>query len=94
MSAVAHPQFALRPFLLEDTPLLAEIFRASVEELTADDYDEGQQEAWAAVEGAETESDDRLASVLRRFEGDERRVLWLIGDMPTATLPRGLVSDV
>ena len=41
MSAVAHPQFALRPFLIEDTPLLAEIFRASIEELAADDYSEG-----------------------------------------------------
>ena len=37
------PTFALRPFLIEDTPLLAEIFRASIEELTADDYSEGQQ---------------------------------------------------
>jgi hypothetical protein len=35
--ATAHPQFALRPFLIEDTPLLAEIFRAGIEELTADD---------------------------------------------------------
>ena len=35
--ATAYPQFALRPFLIEDTPLLAEIFRASIEELAADD---------------------------------------------------------
>ena len=35
MMARAHPQFALRPFLIEDTPLLAEIFRASIEELAA-----------------------------------------------------------
>ncbi len=41
MMARAHPQFALRPFLVEDTPLLAEIFRASIEELAADDYSEG-----------------------------------------------------
>ena len=34
------PAFALRPFLIEDTPLLAEIFRASIAELTADDYSE------------------------------------------------------
>ena len=47
MMARAHPEFALRPFLLEDTPLLAEIFRASIEELTAEDYSEAQQEAWA-----------------------------------------------
>ena len=33
----------------QDAPLLAEIFRASVEELTEDDYTPAQQEAWAAA---------------------------------------------
>jgi putative acetyltransferase len=47
MTARAHPQFALRPFLPQDTPMLAEIFRASVEGLTEDDYNPAQQEAWA-----------------------------------------------
>jgi putative acetyltransferase len=64
MSAVAHPQFALRPFLLEDTPLLAEIFRASIEELTADDYSEGQQKAWASVADDEEEFARRLEGQL------------------------------
>src|ERR1044072_3310981 len=64
MSAVAHPQFALRPFLVEDTPLLAEIFRASIEELTADDYTEGQQEAWASAAADEEEFARRLAGQL------------------------------
>src|ERR1041384_2226644 len=64
MSAVAHPQFALRPFLVEDTPLLAEIFRASIEELTADDYTEGQQEAWASAADDEEEFARRLAGQL------------------------------
>ena len=49
MMARAHPTFALRPFLVEDTPLLAEIFRASIEELTAEDYSEGQRQAWASA---------------------------------------------
>ena len=49
MMARAHPTFALRPFLIEDTPLLAEIFRASIAELTADDYSEAQQEAWVSA---------------------------------------------
>jgi len=62
MSATAHPQFALRPFLLEDTPLLAEIFRASVEELTADDYNESQQKAWVS-------SADDEEVFARRLEG-------------------------
>lgn len=45
----AHPQakLAMRPMLAEDVPLLAEIFRAAIEELTGDDYTEAQQEAWA-----------------------------------------------
>ena len=49
MMAVAKPQFALRPFLPQDAPMLADIFRASVEELTQDDYTPAQQEAWASL---------------------------------------------
>ena len=64
MSAVAHPEFALRPFLLEDTPLLAEIFRASIEELTANDYNESQQEAWASAADDEEEFARRLEGQL------------------------------
>jgi putative acetyltransferase len=44
----AHPQtLAMRPMLPEDVPLLAEIFRAAIEELAGDDYSETQREAWA-----------------------------------------------
>jgi len=43
------PQLAMRPMLPTDVPLLAEIFRAAIEELTADDYSEAQQEAWASA---------------------------------------------
>jgi putative acetyltransferase len=49
MTATAHPRLALRPFLSADAPLLREIFRDSIEELTADDYTEAQQEAWVAA---------------------------------------------
>jgi putative acetyltransferase len=49
MTATAHPRLALRPFLPADAPLLREIFRDSIEELTADDYTEAQQEAWVAA---------------------------------------------
>ncbi len=45
MMAMAHPKLALRPFLPDDLPVLAEIFRASIQELTADDYSEAQQQA-------------------------------------------------
>ena len=40
--------FALRPYLPQDAPHLAEIFRASIADLTGDDYTPAQQEAWAA----------------------------------------------
>jgi putative acetyltransferase len=49
MMAQAHPKLALRPYLPEDAPLLAEIFRAAIAELTGDDYSEAQQEAWASA---------------------------------------------
>ena len=54
----ALPKPGLRPFLAEDTPMLAAIFVASIQELTGDDYSEAQQEAWAAA--AEDEEAIRL----------------------------------
>jgi putative acetyltransferase len=62
MSAQAHPRLALRPFLAEDTPFLAEIFRESITELTSDDYSEAQQEAWVA-------SADDLAAFAKKLGG-------------------------
>jgi putative acetyltransferase len=60
----ALPKPALRPFLAEDTPLLAAIFTASIEQLTGDDYSSAQQEAWAAIADEEEEFGNRLASEL------------------------------
>jgi putative acetyltransferase len=60
----ALPKPALRPFLAEDTPVLAAIFAASVEELTGDDYSEAQQQAWASAADDEEEFGKRLASEL------------------------------
>jgi putative acetyltransferase len=54
----------LRPFLLSDTPLLAEIFRASIAELTSDDYTEAQQAAWMASAGDEAAFGKRLTGEL------------------------------
>jgi putative acetyltransferase len=62
--ATAHPKLALRPFLPADAAMLAEIFRASVAELTGDDYSEAQQEAWASVADDEDEFGQRLADRL------------------------------
>ena len=49
MMARPEPTLAMRPMLPADVPLLAEIFRAAIEELTGDDYNEAQQEAWAGA---------------------------------------------
>jgi putative acetyltransferase len=62
--AQALPKPALRPFLAEDAPVLAAIFAASIEELTGDDYNEAQQEAWASVADEEDQFGKRLASEL------------------------------
>jgi putative acetyltransferase len=58
------PKAGLRPFLKEDTPVLASIFAAAVEQLTGDDYNEAQQEAWASVVDDEDEFGRRVASQL------------------------------
>ena len=64
MMARAHPKLAMRPFLPADTPLLAEIFRASIEELTGDDYSEAQREAWISAADDEQAFGARLAKAL------------------------------
>ena len=60
----ALPRPALRPFLPADTPVLAVIFVAAIEELTGEDYSEAQQEAWAGVADDEEQFGKRLASEL------------------------------
>ena len=40
---------SLRPMLPSDGPMLAEIFRSSIEELTGEDYSPAQQEVWMAA---------------------------------------------
>jgi putative acetyltransferase len=63
---IAHPQtkLAMRPMLPADVPLLAEIFRASIEELAGEDYSEAQQEAWASAADDEDAFGTRLAGEL------------------------------
>jgi putative acetyltransferase len=79
MMAVAKPKIAMRPFLPADAPLVAEIFRASVDELAADDYTASQREAWAAI------ADDEAA-----FAAQLAKQLTLIGTM--AGTPVGFAS--
>jgi putative acetyltransferase len=64
MMALAHPTLGLRPFLPADTPLLIEIFRSSIEDLTGDDYSQAQQQAWASAADDEDAFAARLAQRL------------------------------
>jgi putative acetyltransferase len=64
MTLRTQPKLGLRPMLPADVPDLAEIFRASIEELTAEDYTEAQQEAWASAAHDEDEFGGRLAGEL------------------------------
>jgi putative acetyltransferase len=64
MNARALPQLGLRPMLPTDGPLLAEIFRAAIGELAAEDYSEPQREAWASTADDEEEFGRKLAGAL------------------------------
>jgi putative acetyltransferase len=64
MNARPQLKLAMRPMLPADVPVLAEIFRASIEELSADDYNETQQQAWAAAADDEEEFGARLSGEL------------------------------
>lgn len=62
--ARAAPPPSLRPFLPADAPLLAQLFRDSVETLAADDYDEDQLAAWASLADDEEAFAQKLAGGL------------------------------
>jgi len=64
MNAHALPKLGMRPLLPADVPLLAEIFRASIEESTTEDYSEAQQEAWASAADDEEAFGAKLAKEL------------------------------
>ena len=59
MTSPRAPVASLRPYLPTDAPLCAAIFRAAIEDLTRDDYDDDQREAWAS------RSDDGAAFAAR-----------------------------
>src|ERR1700746_3667938 len=82
MMAQAIPEPALRPFLPADTPMLAAIFVAAVQELTGDDYSETQQEAWA-------EAADDEESFGRKLAGE----LTLIAKLQNAPVGFGSLKD-
>jgi putative acetyltransferase len=70
MSAVA-----LRPYLPADAKRCAEIFRASIEELAAEDYDADQREAWASRADDEQAFGARLAGALTLLAVIDRHVV-------------------
>jgi putative acetyltransferase len=64
MTARATQNLGLRPLLPADIPLLAEIFRASVEELANEDYSDAQIEAWTQASDDEAAFGKRLSGQL------------------------------
>jgi len=64
MTSRPLPKLAMRPMLPTDPPLLAEIFRAAIEELSADDYSETRQEAWVSAADNMEEFAAKLAGAL------------------------------
>lgn len=58
------PAAALRPALPGDVPMLAAIAEAAILELTGEDYDSDQQEAWAAAASDEEALATRLTEQL------------------------------
>jgi putative acetyltransferase len=60
----ALPKVGLRPFLPQDTPVLAAIFVASIDELAEEDYSDAQREAWAGAAEDEDKFGKRLAGQL------------------------------
>ena len=82
MTASANPQLALRPFLPADAPIIAEIFRASITELTADDYSEAQQAAWSSA------ADDEQA-----FAGKLGKQLTLVATMQGSPVGFASLAD-
>jgi putative acetyltransferase len=55
---------ALRPYLAADAPILAAIYAAAIDELTAEDYTDEQRYAWIALAEDEQTFGQRLAASL------------------------------
>lgn len=56
--------FPLQPFLPGDTMALVDLFAQSIEELTADDYNEEQRLAWASAAADVEEFAERLEAMV------------------------------
>ena len=69
------PPVALRPYLPGDAPARAEIFRDAIEQLTGEDYDPSQQEAWASIADDADAFAGRLAKTLTLVATEEGEVV-------------------
>ena len=58
------PAYPLRPFLIPDTAGLQDLFAQSIEELTADDYNEDQRLAWVSTAADAEAFAERLAGMV------------------------------
>ncbi|MGL4810325.1 MAG: GNAT family N-acetyltransferase [Beijerinckiaceae bacterium] len=81
-------QPALRPYLPSDLPVLIEIFRDSIAELTGDDYSSAQQDAWIAVADDAAAFGKRLAAQLTLVLTLEGRIVAF------ASLKDGTIIDM
>ena len=61
-ASAAFPKPSLRPYLPADLPLLAEIRLAAIEELTVEDYDDAQRQAWADL----ADDEEALGEALKK----------------------------
>ena len=55
---------ALRPMMPDDVPVLAAIAQASIDELTIEDYDDAQRDAWVATAADEASLRPKLTAAL------------------------------
>ena len=79
---MSSASIGLRPMLPTDVPLLAAIFQASVEDLTAEDYDDAQRAAWASIADDEEQFAERLAAattIVATVEGSAVGFISLLG---------------
>lgn len=89
MSARASRKPSLRPYLRSDLPILSEIRYAAIEELTIEDYDEDQRQAWLSS----CEDEEMLAQSLEK----SLTIVALVGGRPVgfiAMQKKGLIDQL
>ncbi len=74
-----EPSYPLRPFLPADTMALRDLFAASIEELTQEDYDDDQRAAWASTAEDAQAFADKLGSMLTLVVHDGEEHLGFAG---------------